>query len=828
MIRPGFVAVLLLAIHASSTPAQDAAALTPRLLEALRAAAPGDFVPVLATFDPWLRLEEHLPVVEAMHPEQRRRHVTALLRNTADSAQRAARTFLDGEVRAGRAGAVVVLWINNSLAFRATPAVILSVAEMRNVRTVDLDPEIRPEEALDLGPPGTPGAGNVLLNAPQCWALGYQGQGIVLANADTGCNYNHPDLVSHVWNNPGEIAGNGLDDDTNGFIDDIVGWNFSASSNNPIETGSSSHGSQCGGILCGDGTQGTATGVAPMALQMVMKLGTAPSGWFSTYQYAVANGARVISSSNSLKWPNTPDYPLFRQTSDMELLAGVLHTNSIGNQGPGSATYPVPFNIAAPGCCPPPWLHPGQTLAGGISSTMGCGAADAATATLMSYSGRGPFAWNLADVLALNPSYPHPWPGAFNDYPVTGGAMGLLKPDVVCPTNTPSTSGTGTGYTSSFTGTSCATPHLGGCAAVILSVNPLLTPSQVCEILQITAIDQGAPGKDNDWGAGRVDLLAAVTLAQTYAGSAGPLADLSFEAQTAGAAPSGEWASGAVGASNVAGPAGGCTSVAGMPFGGKFMIVDAAGSNAATPPSGSAGPAGASTVEQIFGFEVSKPLLRLEMAFENAHGGPTPATNDFASATVTNGSTAVTFLLLDTLTPTAGPGCAGGLVTARVTGSIDLAASFPGIVNGAQLTLILACGNGGNGILPSRAYVDDLRLIEPGFRLRVADHGTGDMTIDLAGAPPLAELFTIWTTALATPTGSGPFLGLSAAALPEVLPRLGLPLGTEPAHVLADAAGRYVLTLPNGSLPPGVSVDAVGVAIAAGAVLVTPTINNTW
>ena len=71
------------------------------------------------------------------------------------------------------------------------------------------------------------------INAPEAWAQGYTGQGVVVAVVDTGVDMNHPDLVSQIWVNPGEIAGNGIDDDHNGYVDDRSGWDFSAGDNNP-------------------------------------------------------------------------------------------------------------------------------------------------------------------------------------------------------------------------------------------------------------------------------------------------------------------------------------------------------------------------------------------------------------------------------------------------------------------------------------------------------------------------------------------------------------------------------------------------------------------
>ena len=103
----------------------------------------------------------------------------------------------------------------------------------------------------------------IALQAPQLWKRGFEGSGILIGNIDSGTNWQHPDLLNRVWTNPGEIAGNGLDDDGNGFIDDIHGWDFEFHSNNVTST--DPHGTHTAGLMVGDGTDGRITGMAPAA-----------------------------------------------------------------------------------------------------------------------------------------------------------------------------------------------------------------------------------------------------------------------------------------------------------------------------------------------------------------------------------------------------------------------------------------------------------------------------------------------------------------------------------------------------------------------------------
>jgi hypothetical protein len=225
-------------------------------------------------------------------------------------------------------------------------------------------------------------------------------------------------------------------------------------------------------------------------------------------------GVDVITSSLSYKWyfSPQPNYPMFRQLNDFELAAGVVHTNSTSNDGGNLGSAPIPFNISAPGNSPTAWIHPDQTLVGGLSSVIGVGNVTAQTDVIASSSPYGPSTWE--NIQTLHPSYPYPMPLEYQDYPyeTLPGSIGLLKPDVSAPGNGTTSTVNGTGY-GSFSGTSGATPHVGGTSALLLSANPNLTPADVSMILQTTAVEKGNPGKDNRYGAGRIDAYQAYLLA---------------------------------------------------------------------------------------------------------------------------------------------------------------------------------------------------------------------------------------------------------------------------------------------------------------------------
>jgi hypothetical protein len=248
--------------------------------------------------------------------------------------------------------------------------------------------------------------------------------------------------------------------------------------------------------------------MAPEATMAIAKISGAANYW-EAQQYAVLIGARVITSSYSYKWGlHDPDYHVFRTNCVNELIAGVIHANSIGNQGDQTSSFPIPFNISAPGNCPGPWIHPEQ-VEGGTSSVLGCAGVNL-DETLYPPSGQGPSAWE--DMLIYDPSYGHAQNPAYWDYPYGGfggGQPGLLKPDMCTYTNVKTTD-LGGGYLSSFGGTSAATPHLGGTMCLMVSGNEFAVARKISQAIQETAEDKGPTGNDKRYGSGKVQAFDAL------------------------------------------------------------------------------------------------------------------------------------------------------------------------------------------------------------------------------------------------------------------------------------------------------------------------------
>ncbi|MBR2850416.1 MAG: S8 family serine peptidase [Clostridia bacterium] len=143
-----------------------------------------------------------------------------------------------------------------------------------------------------------------LSNIPNGWTHNEKAPGgspdVVVAVIDTGVDYNHLDLRNNIWVNPAEIPDNGIDDDGNGYIDDIRGWNCVGDNNDPLDD--NGHGTHVAGIIAAENNKQGGIGVAYNCKVMVLKAGNS-SGYFNNsdiaeaIQYAYMNGADVINMS---------------------------------------------------------------------------------------------------------------------------------------------------------------------------------------------------------------------------------------------------------------------------------------------------------------------------------------------------------------------------------------------------------------------------------------------------------------------------------------------------------------------------------------------------
>jgi subtilisin family serine protease len=148
------------------------------------------------------------------------------------------------------------------------------------------------------------------IGVKKAWRAGKGDPEMVVAVIDTGVDYTHEDLVDNLWRNPGEIPNNNIDDDNNGFVDDVIGWDFVSNDNKPYDLkgqifngGNPGHGTHCAGNVAARGDNGKGiAGVAPNVKIMVLRFisdkgqGTTADA-IASIRYAVDNGAMITSNS---------------------------------------------------------------------------------------------------------------------------------------------------------------------------------------------------------------------------------------------------------------------------------------------------------------------------------------------------------------------------------------------------------------------------------------------------------------------------------------------------------------------------------------------------
>jgi subtilisin family serine protease len=321
------------------------------------------------------------------------------------------------------------------------------------VQAIEEDHRVR----LDLTPNDTLWEaqwGPALIHAPEAWATNTGSPDVIVAVLDTGIERQHSELAGQLWVNPDEIPDNHLDDDSNGYVDDIHGWNVLGEGSAAIDD-DYGHGTHVSGIIAARGNNGQ--GIAGMAWSsrlMVVKVldengdGTY-SGLATALAYAADNGARVANLSLGGPEPSQ----ILKEAVDYARARRMLVVASSGNTN-SAIQFPAAYDHA---------------LAVAASTRYDDRA---------SYSCYGP----EADLTA---------PGSA----ILSTCMG----DDYC-------------YKS---GTSMAAPHVAGLAALLFAQEPTLSPAQVAQIMQETARDMDEPGWDPYTGWGRIDAYRALARFQT-------------------------------------------------------------------------------------------------------------------------------------------------------------------------------------------------------------------------------------------------------------------------------------------------------------------------
>jgi subtilisin family serine protease len=233
------------------------------------------------------------------------------------------------------------------------------------------------------------------IEAPTAWDTTTGSPGVKVAVVDSGIAYDHPDLAPNIWTNPGESGGgketNGIDDDGDGYVDDVHGWDFVQNDNEPLDF--FYHGTHVAGTIGAAGNNGAGiTGVDWQTSLVALRAGDAANGELldsdiiSSFVYACAHGARVVNASFG--------GPEFSQAMlDVIASPGCANTLFVASAGnvnvnvDASPSYPCSFTVA----------------------NLVCVAATDADGSLASFSNYGPGSVDLAapgvDVLSTIPNF---------------------------------------------------------------------------------------------------------------------------------------------------------------------------------------------------------------------------------------------------------------------------------------------------------------------------------------------------------------------------------------------------------------------------------------
>ena len=317
------------------------------------------------------------------------------------------------------------------------------------------------------------------LHLPEAWDVVRGRPDMPVAIIDTGIDPTHPDLAQAIWVNPGEDLNddgryepsdeNGIDDDGNGLVDDIWGWDFVDAprfpdggdyrkpDNQPLDE--HGHGTSVAGIVAATGNNGIGiAGVAFGTKVMVLRAGTSrglleEDDVAAAILYAVEMGARIVNMS----FGDTEEAPFLEDVLRYAYSRDVVLFAAAGNDGDTTPYYPA-----------------------ALSETISVGASDEGDAR-----------------------------ANFSSF---GESLDFLAPGVSVLTTA-----LGGGY-QRFNGTSAASPVAAGVAALLLAQDPDLTPEEVRARLATTAVDVPPPGWDMYNGAGRIDAYASLeTGAEIYA-----------------------------------------------------------------------------------------------------------------------------------------------------------------------------------------------------------------------------------------------------------------------------------------------------------------------
>jgi len=431
-----------------SVASKSVQVIDPALQIRLNSQAPNDKVRAIAI----LSNQVDLLTITGRSRSERLRNLIQALQAKAFGSQVGLLNLLNARKATGEVSTFTPLWIQNAVALTATPAVITEVASFPGVAHVIPDTAI---PAPTQSSSSEPEPNISLINAPALWSLGFRGQGVVVASMDTGVSSSHPDL-SGQWRGG-----------TNSWYDP-----YGEHPTTPTDI--NGHGTWTTGVIVGRDAGGSSIGVAPDARWIAVKIfndgGVAyASAIHQGYQWllnpdnnlATLDAPNVVNNSWSF---GSPGCNLeFEPDLQALVVGGITPVFAAGNYGPGNSTGASPAN------------NPAAFPVGAVDNSD----------LIYNLSSRGP-----------------------NN---CGVSESVMYPAVVVPGVNVRTTDLYGLYTTA-TGTSLAAPHGSGALALLLSAFPNLSVADLRTALTNSAVDLGPAGADNDFGSGRIDVLAAYNL----------------------------------------------------------------------------------------------------------------------------------------------------------------------------------------------------------------------------------------------------------------------------------------------------------------------------
>jgi subtilisin family serine protease len=272
------------------------------------------------------------------------------------------------------------------------------------------------------------------IDAPEAWDITRGNGTTVVGVIDSGVDYTHPDLASNIWINSGEVAGDNVDNDGNGYVDDVRGWDFANNDNNAMDD--NGHGTHVSGTIAA--TQNNGVGVAGVASAKIMPLKFLGADGNGSTSAAIA----AINYATKMR----RDYKV-----DLRVL-----NNSWGGGGFSQALYDA---VKASG---------DQGIL--FAAAAGNGGADQVGDDNDLYA-QYPANYNLANIISIAATDTNDVRGSFSNYGAT--SVDLAAPGVDVLSTYPG------GQYAYMSGTSMATPHVSGAAALAFSASPTATVAQV-------------------------------------------------------------------------------------------------------------------------------------------------------------------------------------------------------------------------------------------------------------------------------------------------------------------------------------------------------------